>query len=202
MTPLSGSVSPGSQGLALALAGCAVGDAQRIVGLGSVGEIEPGVPVLRQAAVPEVVDANQPGQPRDAAEMVPVPVRRDQMIEMVAARQVLQDMDDPLRVAIVQARPARVDQDRLALGRHQQRRRAAHHVDEVDLQPAAARPADCAGRHAAPTQQEPRQSDTTHGFVSIMAVTLLGRQHSLVRCVATKRPSDSLVQPGLGSDTF
>ena len=152
------------QGFTLSPARRAIGLPQRVVGPGSVREIESCVSVFGQPAVPEVIDPDHPGQSLDAAEMVHVPVRRDQVVEMVASGQVFQDVDDPFRIAVVQSGPARVDQHRLAFGRHDQGRRPP-----ITSMKSISRPRGtvvvCAERNR-PNPGRAGRTGTTSGFVS------------------------------------
>ncbi len=90
--------------------------------------------VLRQTPVPEAADLDGLGQAGDTSVMVHVPVGRHQVVQMVAASQVPEHVDNAFGIPVLKTRPARVDQDRLLLGRHDQCRRATHHINEVDVQ--------------------------------------------------------------------
>src|SRR4051794_10894747 len=81
-----------------------------------------------------MVDANELRQTLDSAEVVAVPVRRSQVVEVIEPPHILEDAGDPLRVAIVEPRPPRIDQKRFALGRDDQGRRTPHHVDEINVE--------------------------------------------------------------------
>ena len=124
------------QSLPLARRRLPVALAERVARLGAVGKvglIAVGCGEVGQAAIPVMVDPNSPREALDPAEMVHVPVGRDQVVEVVEFCLIAEDLLDPDRVAIPQARPARVDQDRLTPRGHDQGRGAPHHVDEVEI---------------------------------------------------------------------
>ena len=83
--------------------------------------------------VVEVADRHQVGQLLDAAVMIGVPVRDDEMIDRLEAR-CGGSLVDALGVAV--AGIAAVDQHRLALRRDEQRVSAALDIDEDDVQAA------------------------------------------------------------------
>jgi hypothetical protein len=74
-------------------------------------------------------------QRRQATEVIAMPVRDDQMIDLRDAR-VFHGFDDAARVTLrrLRAEVARIHQQRLARRRDEQRRVAALHVDHVNIQ--------------------------------------------------------------------
>jgi hypothetical protein len=82
-----------------------------------------------------MVDPDQPREPFDATEMVAMPVSRDQVVEVVASHPILDHMNDPLGIAVVKARPSRIDKYRLAVAGHKHGGRAPLNVHKVDIQP-------------------------------------------------------------------
>ena len=80
------------------------------------------------------------GQSRHPAEVIAVIVRRDQVVDLLQTR-VADGRCNPIRVANGDgsAVPG-VHQERLPRRRHEQRRVAPFHVDQVDVEPARGRP--------------------------------------------------------------
>ncbi len=165
----------GAEGLAPPVAHLPVGEAQRVGRPGSVGKrhlVAFGRPGVGQAAVPEVVDPQTLRKPFNAAVMVGVPVGRRQVVEVVESGHLTHDMFDPLRVAVVLARPAGIDQERSSLRARSRAdhkgRRSTHDVNEVDIEPRVrSRPV---GPHQAQRQDgrgQPPGTPCRHCYASI-----------------------------------
>ena len=71
---------------------------------------------VRQAAIPEMIDPHPLGQTSDAAVMVCMPMGCDEVVEVVKAGDVFENVLDPLRIAVFKARPSRINEDRFLFG--------------------------------------------------------------------------------------
>jgi hypothetical protein len=81
-----------------------------------------------------MVNPDQPRESFDAAEVVAMPVSRDQVVEVVAPRPIFEHLDNPLGIAVVQAWPSRIDQDRLTVTSHKDGGRPTHDVHEINVE--------------------------------------------------------------------
>jgi hypothetical protein len=72
-------------------------------------------------------------QRRNAAEVIHVPVRCDQIVEAVTTSDVPKGVNDPPGIAVIVAGPTGVNQYRFTFRGHKQRRSTTHHINEVDL---------------------------------------------------------------------
>ena len=86
----------------------------------------------RRTVVDEGADRKLRGDSRDAADVIGMVVGHEQVIETLEAR-LPGDREDPLGVTAV-ARVAGINQERLPVGREEERRLAALDVDEIDLE--------------------------------------------------------------------
>ena len=96
-----------------------------------------GVGLNIQTVVDEVPNRDPLRQLRHPAKMVPVPVGRDEVIDLLQSG-VRDRRHDATHIAVgARASVARVDQQRLARRRNEKRRVATFHVDQIDIRRAS-----------------------------------------------------------------
>lgn len=83
-----------------------IGDPHGIIGPGTVGEVKLLIVVLRQTPVSQMLDLDLLGQAGDRAEVIHVLVGGDQVVEVIAAGEILERVHDSPRIAIIKPRPS------------------------------------------------------------------------------------------------